>query len=35
MHGSIEAANRDDRSGAALKIILPIAIHRELQEVEL
>jgi two-component system sensor histidine kinase KdpD len=35
MSGTIEAANRDDRTGSVFKISLPIAIHQELQEVEL
>jgi two-component system sensor histidine kinase KdpD len=34
MGGTIEAANRDGRSGAAFRIILPMVTHRELHEVE-
>jgi two-component system, OmpR family, sensor histidine kinase KdpD len=34
LDGTIEAANRDDRSGAVFKIILPTATHCELGEVE-
>jgi two-component system, OmpR family, sensor histidine kinase KdpD len=34
MHGTIEAANRHDRSGAVFRITLPVATRRELREVE-
>ncbi len=34
MGGTIEAANRDGRTGATFKVTLPTAIQRELHEVE-